>query len=59
MSTGRIVREDALLEQAATGAEHHAKRHETEAIDPCLHSVWGAGRFPDLQLVAGLVFSAR
>ena len=46
-------REDAVVEQAATGAEHHRKRHEAEAVDQFVlqQRLEESAASPDLQLV--------
>ena len=50
-------REDAVVEQAATGAEHHGERHQAEAIDEFVlqQRLEQFAASPGLQLVAVFV----
>lgn len=49
--------EKAVVEHAATGAEHHRKRHQAEAVDELLlqQRLEQVAASPDLQLVPGHV----
>ena len=51
-------RQDAVVEQAVTGAQYHRKRHEAEAVDQFVlqQRLEESAASPDLQLVARFVF---